>query len=948
MTVLKSAVALATFSCMAAAGFRGNAATLDNGLVTARFDARGLVAVTDKASGNTVRFSGDSFALTLDGSVINGASAPLAGGAQTHTGLVFAYNAGGRAVEVVYELQPGWRFVSKQIRIPAVSGITRVNSVQVFAGRLLNPVATERRQRGGSYGSFVRLADEPGAPATRAHCGVFFALQNPFMKWSLSDGAVSMAYEPDMDWKAVYGPFESDRALIGPYRLSGVEFPGMAREWEYIQEPRSFGAGDLKLDATEIQALTDCVDAFVTWRPKETLKFHVGWCENDYQIDVATPEGRTEYKRIIDQAAAVGCRDILFSPANSAVSSLAENKDAWGWENLLWFGLGQKIRKDEWIPGRDPLPPSISELVSYAKAKGVGCVAYVYPSLPWMQDPRWTKWAGDKLGGYLAADTGERGFQDFLVDKLVAFSKATGCAGFSFDHWWIAYDSPATSRYAQWYGCRRIMSELRRRLPDVIIDGRQQYHGFGPWTWVSGSFPHPLASDEQPESFPAFPDMRFDRVSADRERRTFWWYRTANFTPTSIMPGYMTHQTQRYTPDGANPRSAFRRRDWDLLGWRYSVLSSIATAPVNNVVNMLPARDTDEYRLFSADDKAWFKAWLAFTDRNRAILNHTRPIIGQPMVGVVDGTSAMVEDHGFVFLFNPNYRALRGEFTLDRTIGLTAGTRFFIRELEPQSGRLIGKPKTGLWTYGDKVSIPMAGATAIALEIRPVAAGSPSGPMLLNAVGRAVLKGSRLVLTGVRGEIGTRTTLQVILPRGRTFRKALVNGKTLPAATTGGVASIPVRFSGEAFGRCRQVGAYDPDFAGTTYTAKFRVPGRIFRQLNRRKAAWPIAYTADDLEAAWLGAYRLLMFVSIAEPSSKTDVTMKIDGAEVPVKKAYSSVYPQAVDNTFVGFYADLSALKPDREHSVEVTLPPTKSGQFQGLFFENVETEYTGGVARG
>ena len=52
--------------------------------------------------------------------------------------------------------------------------------------------------------------------------------------------------------------------------------------------------------------------------------------ENDYQIDIATPEGRAEYKRIIDRAAQFGITSLLFAPQNSDVSSRANNSDAWG------------------------------------------------------------------------------------------------------------------------------------------------------------------------------------------------------------------------------------------------------------------------------------------------------------------------------------------------------------------------------------------------------------------------------------------------------------------------------------------------------------------------------------------------------------------------------------------------------------------------------------------
>ena len=45
----------------------------------------------------------------------------------------------------------------------------------------------------------------------------------------------------------------------------------------------------------------------------------------------------------------------------------------------------------------------------------------------------------------------------------------------------------------------------------------------------------------------------------------------------------------------------------------------------------------------------------------------------------------------------------------------------------------------------------------------------------------------------------------------------------------------------------------------------------------------------------------------------------------------------------FTGFYADVSWLAPDVEHRLEVTLPEgLRPGQYQGAFFENVETEWT------
>src|SRR5262249_3965871 len=155
-------------------------------------------------------------------------------------------------------------------------------------------------------------------------------------------------------------------------------------------------------------------------------------------------------------------------------------------------------------------------------------------------------------------------------------------------------------------------------------------------------------------------------------------YRMYDFAPSELVPGYMTHQTPRNDDTGRMPErrtedrgtmlSAFRSRDWDYLGWKYSVLSSIATGGWNNVINMIPARGSEEARAFSAADRQWFRGWIDWTDEHKDFLRHTRPILGAPALGRIDGTSAIVGNHGFVFLFNPNARRLSADVVLDESI----------------------------------------------------------------------------------------------------------------------------------------------------------------------------------------------------------------------------------------------------------------------------------------
>ena len=56
------------------------------------------------------------------------------------------------------------------------------------------------------------------------------------------------------------------------------------------------------------------------------------------------------------------------------------------------------------------------------------------------------------------------------------------------------------------------------------------------------------------------------------------------------------------------------RRDFDLLGYKYSLLAQTATAGLNAVFTMLPARDEREFALFPAQDVAFIRRWLAFGD----------------------------------------------------------------------------------------------------------------------------------------------------------------------------------------------------------------------------------------------------------------------------------------------------------------------------------------------
>ncbi len=937
---LRTACVLAVSLFLAAAVEAAKPARLTNGRVTAQLGDSGLLALSGPETGHSARFVQDEFAVTIGDRTFASRELPPPVRAALKDRVTYTWTAAPYRLTVVYELAQGWRFISKQISIEGGDRPYRVSEVVVFDSNAADPIADDfipksaRPNLGtGDYGACLRF------DKTR---GMLVVAQNPFLEYRRNAQAFSLRYKPDLDWNPANGPFVADRGLLALYTMTGRVLPDrMLAEWR-------LGPGDAKpgMDEAEVEAFTDMVRAFTLAKPARPVNVFVPWCLNDYQIDIATPEGRVEFKRALDVAAELGADYAIFAPTNSDLAKREDSTDDWSWENLLWAGFGQKIRKNEWNPKTGPIPPSVQEMLDYAAAKQVKLLAYVYPVLAFSQNPEWLT-ARKSNPKRLYGNLGFRSLQDWLIETLVAFHGRLGLGGYAFDHAFLNIDG--TSRYAQWAGWRRVMEELRRRIPDVVIDGRQAYHLYGPWGWLAGSYPHPTFNDEQPESFMPFPDLHFDRVSADRQRWTAYRYRNYEFTPSELVPGFITHQTSRSDDTGDMPQRKtdrgvmllpLRARDWDYLGWRYSLLSSIASAGWNNVLDMIPARDLEEYKNFSDADRKWFRRWIDWTAANKDILRQTRTIIGQPAIGRVDGTSAIVGNRGYIFLFNPNGRRLDAEFSLDATIGFKGNGPVQLKELYPLENRLVGKPGIGVWSAGDRVSIPMDGGSAVVLEIQPAPTTS-SAPRLFGAPGTAAVAGGQLSIDGVRGEAGTTQELLVLTPAGAAVTSVRVNGQPLPfTQPRAGAVRVPVPFAGASFTQYQQIGAVDPAFVGGRFSARFTVPQRVFDQLAARRAAWPIPWTAEDYRTTWLAPERLLLFVQIAEPDPSWEARLTIDGRVVELRKAYSAV--RTAPRTFVGFYADLSLLAADREHTLELELPRLRPGQLQGVFFENVETEYT------
>ena len=396
---------------------------LRNANTTATFDRQGLTSVKDIESNTRVDLARDAWSLTIDNTILrSGGSQPVSVNTRSSE-VSYEYEISGYRIQVTYSLAANWKFVSKQITVLRAPGLqftvhkvvpwdlTLRNAVKsdyvasAYVPQLGETIEQSRTSLPAKdFGGFLRFSDDAGAMVT---------VQNPFLTLQRNGQGLTIAYEPEMEWKQAWGTFSSDKACLGAYHLSGRRMPReMALEWH----PAPTQTANDGMDQAEIVAFTDCVRAFLIGPAPAPISVEVGWTLNDYQIDVGTPGGESEYKRIIDASSELGIQTLIYGPGNSALSDRTQSADSWCWEYVLWLNMGEKIRKGEWDPTKDAIPASVTDMVSYARQKHVGLLAYVYPSVPYAANPSWlVKRAGKDNDSFTYATLASRELQDYLT-----------------------------------------------------------------------------------------------------------------------------------------------------------------------------------------------------------------------------------------------------------------------------------------------------------------------------------------------------------------------------------------------------------------------------------------------------------------------------------------------------------------------------------------------------
>ena len=302
----------------------------------------------------------------------------------------------------IYTLQSKWEFLEKQIYFANLDNHTITSLQTTFTLTNINILSTSvirnRQDTDKQHTVFLR--------SNVSSIGIYATWQNPFGKYVITSNNRSMTSSYDIGMNTSY---LSEGFLVGFYQLSPY--------WHTNE-----------INYAERKAYEKSTTFFYPVpQRQQSIKHAVGWDSDDYQIDISTSQGMEEYQRLIDRCSQLGIKSITFAPSNANVSNRQETTDDWGWESVLFLSLGQKIRQEQWKPYRDPIPPTIQQMLDYAIFKDVKLVPYVYPPLGYRaqgQDQAWLYPSSHCRT--VCASLASIEFQQYFLQLLIDFAQVTG------------------------------------------------------------------------------------------------------------------------------------------------------------------------------------------------------------------------------------------------------------------------------------------------------------------------------------------------------------------------------------------------------------------------------------------------------------------------------------------------------------------------------------------
>lgn len=198
----------------------------------------------------------------------------------------------------------------------------------------------------------------------------------------------------------------------------------------------------------------------------------------------------------------------------------------------------------------------------------------------------------------------------------------------------------------------------------------------------------------------------------------------------------------------------------DIRNYQYGALSSIAVTPNLCLAEIRPWLDRLNPQ-HNAQVLAFYKKWTDFLKRNYSLWTKTYQVGDNPGMGSVEIYGHAKDDHGFVFLVNPNYWDKVVDVPLDSSLGFTGSGKVEIAELYPVERLRLTEygPSVAL---GTRISVNVPAQTVVVLEAKP-APERIDKPRLYGVPGTIEANnGGYLIKTS--GPQGTTERCAVLLP----------------------------------------------------------------------------------------------------------------------------------------------------------------------------------------
>ena len=671
------------------------ALVLENDRLALRFDRKTgtLTALENKLTEETYKISGDEFAVEAVEFRLDRANAGLTSLELQGETVKAQYQGGGMTIDVTYTLGREHHFAEKQIILTCNQPYKLKN---VVLSRVTLPGANVRIVSYRYPQSVRRRKPGEGACLTffgRTPKGGFFCgVELPFDTSSVDGREVVLQYAPSLKVSAGE-KLKCEPVYFGVYQKSAGEqekenFPlqsesdAMVAMTSTILGPPRFGLVPMACGChSEMSGWWPWPVAANRWPGGHTQQTVEGdmksldflaECGIDWVSDSHPWGGET------DRMNALGADD-KYEPGALVRKFLEHGRKVkvsvvmWSSMNHThgWSAKGRAFRADkpQWLlDAGTPGPPA-------------GC-------------PDWRK----KVKGNCL---GNKPFFEWLL-RINLEGMATRCYdGWVMDGDFFGYAGmvvpadcqsdlhdhlPGDSNYACQRALNQLTASVREHYPDTYVFMCRPPQDLGVWSLhnVDACFTL-LEYGTGDKNLSAGDHIR--KWSRERVHRDFF-------------PHYLDQPLLFPTRCGA----AGKPSNWPSGHLDYILLSALSSSP--NQLYYMPTNTG-----IPDADKAEIRKWLDWGRKNIAYLKVRKDLPDWPAAGKVDGSAHILQDHGYVFLFNPNAEAMEGTFSLDESIELVAGEQFRVGSVYP-----AGQTRENL-ARGQKVSWSIPAESAVILEI---------------------------------------------------------------------------------------------------------------------------------------------------------------------------------------------------------------------------------------